>query len=123
MLHRLAAIALMLSLLTQAFAPASAMAPAATDAVATATETVMPCHGATAEAGAEQTATMPSMDCCDDGNCGHCSAGCMSAPGLATSLPANAVPVAGTLRAERWSAPRPHASPHELLRPPIDLTC
>ncbi|MES0873974.1 hypothetical protein [Sinimarinibacterium thermocellulolyticum] len=116
----------MLSLLTQALAAAWALAPAATDAAATATETVMPCHGATADAAAQPSAaaSVPaSMACCDDGDCGHCSAGCLSTPGLWASLPTNAAPVAETLRARRGTAPRPHAAPHELLRPPIDLTC
>jgi hypothetical protein len=128
MLPRWLALLLTLTLLTQALAPAWASAaiaaPATSDQVAD-THRSMPCHGASDDAAAT-TPVVPAsvMDCCgDDGDCGHCAAGCLSTPGLPVAATMFAPAATPDRHPQRLLTKRLSGPPQEHLRPPIALTC
>lgn len=127
MLRRFSAIALMLTLLLQAIAPAGAMARAPAEHVAAhaaaAEPAAMPCHGMAAHT-ADTDVKHPHtrMPCCDDdASCSHCAAACGGSP----TLPATATLLDDYVDAHFALVLRSDAvllaHPLVLLRPPIEF--
>lgn len=125
MLRRFPAIALMLTLLLQALAPAGALARApaehATTKTAAAEPAAMPCHGTAAQAAdADVAHPREQMPCCDDdASCSHCAAAC----GGSATLPATTSLLDDYVDAHFALVLRSDAvllaHPLGLLRPPI----